>query len=330
MPSAGGRSWTKGRWPTKRVWVIAGNEPNLGREWGGEVDSASYAAYLSHFIDVFADSERFKVVNGPLDASNGSEMPKMQDAYEFLAGMEAAVPGSSRGWPAGRPIRTACPITATACGTPTGRTRPSSQAIGRDMPVLITEAGHLNTGDEHQIAAFYEQAFRDWMADPRVVAVTPLFWHPDRGVYWMFDFDQQQQGHRQEPDVSADPGDSRVCEAPRSLPRRSGTSRVPARPASRTRGQTTISARCCASPTRTVRVSGCVSSLLAKPGRSPWLRKAPSSRPLARPRCTPAELAARTHRGGRRRLDRRRLPGLRRVDRVTGLSAGVGEGTLGP
>jgi len=22
------------------------------------------------------------------------------------------------------------------------------------------------------------------------VAVTPLFWHPDRGVYWMFDFDQ--------------------------------------------------------------------------------------------------------------------------------------------
>jgi hypothetical protein len=47
----------KGRWPTKRVWVIAGNEPNLGREWGGEVDSASYAAYLSHFIDVFADSE---------------------------------------------------------------------------------------------------------------------------------------------------------------------------------------------------------------------------------------------------------------------------------
>jgi hypothetical protein len=58
------------------------------------------------------------------------------------------------------------------------------------MPVLITEAGHLNSGDEREIAAFYEQAFRDWMADPRVVAVTPLFWHPDRGVYWMFDFDQ--------------------------------------------------------------------------------------------------------------------------------------------
>jgi hypothetical protein len=28
------------------------------------------------------------------------------------------------------------------------------------------------------------------MADPRVVAVTPLFWYPDRGVFWMFDFDK--------------------------------------------------------------------------------------------------------------------------------------------
>src|SRR5688572_1445991 len=183
----------KGRWPTKRVWVIAGNEPNLGREWGGEVDAASYAAYLSHFIDVFADSERFKVVNGPLDASNGSEMPKMQDAYEFLAGMEAAVPGiftRLAGW-ASNPY--SVPHHGDGLRYTHRAYEAELQAIGRDMPVLITEAGHLNTGDEHQIAAFYEAAFRDWMADPRVVAVTPLFWHPDRGVYWMFDFDQNSK-----------------------------------------------------------------------------------------------------------------------------------------
>ena len=183
----------KGRWPTKRVWVIAGNEPNLGREWGGEVDSASYADYLSHFLDVFADSERFKVVNGPLDASNGTEMPKMQDAYEFLGGMEAAVPGiftRLAGWASN-------PYSVPHHGDGLRYTHRAYEAelaaIGRDMPVLITEAGHLNTGDEHEIAAFYEQAFSDWMADPRVVAVTPLFWHPDRGVYWMFDFDQNNQ-----------------------------------------------------------------------------------------------------------------------------------------
>jgi hypothetical protein len=183
----------KGRWPTKWVWVIAGNEPNLGREWGGAVDSSTYAQYLSHFLDVFADSERFKVVNGPLDASNGTEMPKMQDAYEFLGGMEAAVPGIfSRlaGW-ASNPY--SVPHQGPGLRYTHRAYEAELEAIGRDMPVLITEAGHLNTGDGKEIAAFYEHAFRDWMADPRVVAVTPLFWHPDRGVYWMFDFDQNNQ-----------------------------------------------------------------------------------------------------------------------------------------
>jgi hypothetical protein len=183
----------KGRWPTKQVWVIAGNEPNLGREWGGEVDSAGYAAFLSNFMDVFATSDRFKIVNGPLDASNTSEMPKMQDAYEFLTGMEEAVPGiftRLSGW-ASNPY--SVPHQGPSLRYTHRAYETELEAIGRDMPVLITEAGHLNTGDEHEIAKFYEDAFRDWMADPRVVAVTPLFWHPDRGVYWMFDFDQQSK-----------------------------------------------------------------------------------------------------------------------------------------
>jgi hypothetical protein len=62
--------------------------------------------------------------------------------------------------------------------------------IGREMPVLITEAGHLETGDEQEIARFYDEAFRDWMTDPKVVAATPLFWHPDRNDFWMFELDK--------------------------------------------------------------------------------------------------------------------------------------------
>lgn len=180
----------KGRWPTSRVWVIAGNEPNLGREWAGEVDATGYALFLDHFLNVFADSERFKVVNGPLDASNTSDLPRMQDAYEFLAAMDAAVPGiftRLAGWASN-------PYSVPNHGPDLRYTHRAYEAeleaIGRDMPVLITEAGHLNTGDDNEIAAFYEAAFRDWTADARVVAVTPLFWHPDRGVYWMFDFDK--------------------------------------------------------------------------------------------------------------------------------------------
>src|SRR5262245_54365398 len=39
------------RWPNRLVWVIPANEPNLGREWGGQVDAASYAQYLLLFLD---------------------------------------------------------------------------------------------------------------------------------------------------------------------------------------------------------------------------------------------------------------------------------------
>jgi hypothetical protein len=176
-------------WPARRVWVIAGNEPNLGREWGGAVDAAGYAQYLSHFLDVFADSERFKVVNAPLDASNTTNLPEMQDDFEFLGEMDAAVPGIFERLPAWA----SNPYRVLHQGDDLRYTHLAYEAelaaIGRDMPVLITEAGHLDTGDDQEIANFYKQAFSDWMADPRVIAVTPLFWHPDRGIFWMFDFD---------------------------------------------------------------------------------------------------------------------------------------------
>ena len=175
-------------WPTSPVWVVAGNEPNLGRDWGGEVDAAGYAQYLAGFLYAFADSAQLKVVNAPLDASNTTELPVMQDAYEFLAEMDAAVPGIFERLPAWA----SNPYRVLGQGPDLRYTHLAYEselrAIGRDMPVLITEAGHLHTGDDHEIAAFYAEAFRDWMADPRVVAATPLFWHPDRGVFWMFDF----------------------------------------------------------------------------------------------------------------------------------------------
>jgi hypothetical protein len=179
----------KGKWPTRRVWIVAGNEPNLGRDWGGAVDAGGYARYLAHFLDVFADSEQFKVVNGPLDASNTTELPNMQDAYEFMAEMDAAVPGIFERLPAWA----SNPYRVLGQGDSLRYTHlayeAELEAIGRDMPVIITEAGHLDTGDEKEIAQFYSEAFADWMADPRVIAVTPLFWHPDRGVFWMFDFE---------------------------------------------------------------------------------------------------------------------------------------------
>src|SRR3954447_25024189 len=128
----------RGKWPTRRVWIIAGNEPNLGRDWGGEVDAAGYARYLSHFLDVFADSEQFQVVNAPLDASNATELPTMQDDFEFLAEMKAAVPGIFERLPAWA----SNPYRVLGQGDSLRYTHLAYEAelqtIGRDMPVLIT------------------------------------------------------------------------------------------------------------------------------------------------------------------------------------------------
>src|SRR5215212_2717507 len=180
-----------GRWPSRHAWIVVGNEPNLGREWGGDVDAASYARYLAHFLDVFKGAPRFDVVSGALDISNTTALPVMQDALEFLDEMDAAVPGIFErvsAW-ASNPYR------VKSRGPGARFTHLAYEAeldhIGREMPVLITEAGHLDTGDEDEIARFYEEAFRDWMADPKVVAATPLFWHPDRNDFWMFELDKK-------------------------------------------------------------------------------------------------------------------------------------------
>lgn len=183
----------RANWPSRHAWIIVGNEPNLGREWGGEVDAAGYARYLARFLDVFKGSARYDVVSGALDISNGNQLPVMQDALEFLDAMGEAVPGIFErvsGW-ASNPYR-------VISGGPGARyTHLAYEAefdrIGREMPVLITEAGHLETGDEQEIARFYAEAFRDWMADPKVVAATPLFWHPDRNDFWMFEIDSKNR-----------------------------------------------------------------------------------------------------------------------------------------
>jgi hypothetical protein len=180
----------RAEWPVERVWIIAGNEPNLGREWSGEVDAEAYARYLARFMDVFKGSSRFQVVNAPLDISNGTQLPEMQDALEFMDGMRRAVPDIFERLPAWA----SNPYRVPSGGTSARYTHLAYEAelahIGRDMPVLITEAHAQETQDDEEIAAFFEMAYRDWMRDPRVVAATPLFWHPDTGVYWMFSMDR--------------------------------------------------------------------------------------------------------------------------------------------
>jgi hypothetical protein len=176
------------KWPNRTVWIVPANEPNLGREWGGHVDVVSYARYLDKFLDIFGDSERFKVVNGPLNLSNGTQLPEMEDAFEFLGDLEATSPGLVTRLPAW--ASNAYQLTGLGPGrryTHLGY-QAELEAIGREMPVLITETGVFHSRNQDDEARFFSQAYRDWRADPRVIAATPLLWDPDLDDHWLFSF----------------------------------------------------------------------------------------------------------------------------------------------
>ena len=178
-------------WPNRPVWVIPANEPNLGREWGGEVDVASYARYLERFMYVFGDSDRFKVVNAPLNLSNPHDPPAMMDAFEFLAEHLALTPTVFERLPAW--ASNSYKVEGVGQGqrfTHLGYEVELDQ-IGREMPVIVAESGVLHRHDEDEIARFFVQAYRDWQSDRRVIAATPLFWDPDLDDHWMFTLDDQ-------------------------------------------------------------------------------------------------------------------------------------------
>jgi hypothetical protein len=177
------------RWPSRTVWIVPANEPNLGREWGGTVDAADHGRYLERFLDAFGDSERFKVLNAPLNLSNETSLPDMQDAFEFLAELREHAPSLLERLPAW--ASNLYQVDGVGPGvryTHLGYLA-ELDAIGRDMPVIITETGVLRRRNENEEARFFSEAYRDWRNDPRIVAATPLLWDPDVDDHWLFSFD---------------------------------------------------------------------------------------------------------------------------------------------
>ena len=87
-------------WPTDRHFVMVGNEPNHGNEWGGMPNPSEYAHFLIDVADaVHAADPDAIVLNAGLDTfsphSNGRQIgdsPPMIDAESFMDGMVAAQP----------------------------------------------------------------------------------------------------------------------------------------------------------------------------------------------------------------------------------------------
>ena len=175
-------------WHTPATYLVVGNEPNLGIEWGGQPNPREYARYLDSFLSTFADlRDRFKILNAPFDLSNLTQ-PGMMDEFEFLAAMRSEVPDIFTrldGW-ASNPYHffEDRGVRYTYRGYSL-----ELDYLGISLPVFITESYIGFVDDPEAIGRYYETAFSYWLKDPRVVAATPHFYNPEAKLFWMFDAD---------------------------------------------------------------------------------------------------------------------------------------------
>ena len=188
-------------WP---VWIEIHNEPNLCYEWecdpaatddgwmGYQQIATEYAHMMRDVADALIDIDdpRIKITNGGLAPGGVTSCECGGDGFdggitsvEFIEQMEAAVPDvfdRLDGW-------SSHPYPASGEGydfmVPYDQAMPGLlyhhqelDAVGDDLPVLITETGwNLDHGTREDVADWMVQAYQDpWLTDDDILAVMPF------------------------------------------------------------------------------------------------------------------------------------------------------------
>lgn len=175
-------------WVVKNRYVVLFNEPNHGSEWGGTVDTQSFAEVTAEFAKRFKDkNDDYVIMMAGMDASAPNAGDSIKDEYAFLQEVFKVVSKSrfeelfdawaSHSYPnpgfAGSP---------TGSGRGTVRTYQwerqilRSFGIQKNLPVFITETGWSDESvPRDTIASYMTQAYESvWLPDDEVVAVTPF------------------------------------------------------------------------------------------------------------------------------------------------------------
>ena len=170
-------------WVVKNRYIVLFNEPNHGKEWGGEVDIKNYTETSLEFAKKLKEKNKdFFVMFAGFDASAPSIMPSMEDEEMFIEKLTSFknsftyIDGwSSHSYP--NPGFSGSPLSA---GRGTIRTyeweleKLRELGVTKELPVFITETG-WRLGNEKTIAGNFQIAFDQiWSPDNRVVAVTPF------------------------------------------------------------------------------------------------------------------------------------------------------------
>ena len=178
------------RWVSRNRYVILFNEPNHGQEWGGVANAASYAEVAHAFAQALKkENTDFFVMLAGLDLAAPNAGTQTQSAESFYSQLFNAVPPENwKGMLDGLSSHS-YPNPGFA-GYPTDNGRQSVRGydweLGQlsaygfsNLPVFITETGwkmgeraDLN---EEKVAQHMVDSYKNvWLADNRVVAVTPF------------------------------------------------------------------------------------------------------------------------------------------------------------
>lgn len=171
-------------WVIQDRYVIIGNEPNHSAEWGGKIDPAGYAAYLSDFsTKLRRASPDFFILPAALDASAKNTSTTMDEGL-YLRKMMQAKPdvfNSIDGWNSHSYPNPDFSGVETAIGRGTIMTFDweltylQSLGISRNLPVFITETGWSDKSlSDNEVGRRLTYAFQNVWSDQRIVAVTPF------------------------------------------------------------------------------------------------------------------------------------------------------------
>ncbi len=185
-------------WVVKKRYVVLFNEPNQGKEWGGQVDPAGYARYSYQLAEKLKESsdDYFLMLAG-LDSAAPSSTPNYQDQGVFLREMNEEVAFSeffeyvdglaSHAYPnygfVGSPYATG---RNSIMNYDWELTLLKNLGVEKELPVFITETGWphfegLSTRNNYysagQIAEYYEIYFNRILPDKRVRAITPFIFN---------------------------------------------------------------------------------------------------------------------------------------------------------
>lgn len=184
-------------WPTKNRYIIVYNEVNRADEWGGTVNAEEYSKLLAFSINIFKSrSQDYFMINAGLDNAAPEQLPEYQSQYNYLRGMETAVPGifnqidgySSHSYPNPGFSQPPTRVSPMSISSFTFERELLKSMSSKKLPVFITETGWTALAiNDLERADFYQNAFKNAWSDLEIVAVTPFLLRAN-GAFQEFSF----------------------------------------------------------------------------------------------------------------------------------------------